>query len=126
MAPSVATADSRAGWAQARDGEPEAGLARLQRGIQAWKATGSRLHLPQWLSLLAEGLSLAGRAAEALAANDEAHRLTMTAGERCYEAKILWQRGHLLACGSGALDEAEASLGESLDRSYPVVNDAEC
>ena len=99
MVPGVATADSFAGWAQARDGKPEAGLPRLQRGVEAWKATGSRLHQPQRLSLLAEGLSLAGRAAEALGANAEAHRLVVTTGERYYEGPILWQRGHLLARG---------------------------
>jgi predicted ATPase len=65
--------------------------------------------------MMAEGLNLAGRAAEALAVNAEAQRLAVTTGERWYEATILWQLGHLLTNGPPrALDEAEVALRESL------------
>jgi predicted ATPase len=114
MAPGIATADSLAGWAEARDGKVEAGLARLKRGVDAWKATGSRLHLPQRLSLLAEGLGLAGRAAEALAANAEAHHLAQSTGEGYYQAVILWQRGWLLGLDAAGLEQAEAAFRQTL------------
>ena len=113
MAPGIATADSLAGWAMAQGGEIEEGLARLERGVQAWRATGARLHLPQRLSMLAEGLSLAGRSSEALDANAEAHRLAETTGERWYQAMILWQRGRLLGAEDDGAAEADAAFLES-------------
>ena len=115
MAPGIVTADSLAGWAAARAGKVEVGLPRLQRGVEAWKATGSSLHLPQRLSLLAEGLGLAGRAAEALDVNAEAHRLALSSGEGYYQAVILWQRGWLLGLDAACLEQAEAALGQTLE-----------
>ena len=115
MAPGIVTADSLAGWAAARAGKVEVGLPRLQRGVEAWKATGSSLHLPQRLSLLAEGLGLAGRAAEALDVNAEAHRLARSSGEGYYQAVILWQRGWLLGLDAACLEQAEAAFGQTLE-----------
>jgi class 3 adenylate cyclase/tetratricopeptide (TPR) repeat protein len=116
MAPGIATADSLAGWAEAREGKVEAGLARLQRGVEAWKAIGGQsLHLPQRLSLLAEGLGLAGRAAEALAANAEAHRLAQSTGEGYHQAVILWQRGWLLGLDAADRAQAEAAFGQTIE-----------
>jgi predicted ATPase len=115
MAPGIVTADSLAGWAAARAGQVEVGLPRLQRGVEAWKATGSSLHLPQRLSLLAEGLGLAGRAAEALDVNAEAHRLARSSGEGYYQAVILWQRGWLLGLDAAGLEQAEAAFGQTLE-----------
>ncbi len=86
MAPGVATADSLAGWAMAQAGRTVEGFARLERGVDAWKATGARLHLPQRLSMLADGFRRAGRFSEAVAANAEAHRFARSTGERWYEA----------------------------------------
>jgi predicted ATPase len=116
MAPGIATADSLAGWAEAREGKIEAGLARLQRGVEAWKAIGGQsLHLPQRLSLLAEGLGLAGRPAEALDVNSEAHRLAQSTGEGYYQAVILWQRGWLLGLDAAGVEQAEAAFAQTLE-----------
>jgi class 3 adenylate cyclase/predicted ATPase len=115
MAPGIATADSLAGWAMAHDRKAEEGLARLECGVGAWRATGARIHLPQRLSMLAAGLSHAGRPSEALDVNAKAHRLAQATGERWYEAMILWQRGQLLRLQVGDPEGADAALRESLE-----------
>ena len=114
MAPGIATADSLADWALVQDGKIE-GLSRLERGVEAWRATGARLHLPQRLSMPADGLSNAGRCSEALDANAEAHRFVQATGECWYEAMVLWQRGRLLSLQAAGPEPVEAALREGLE-----------
>jgi hypothetical protein len=47
------------GWAASRQGEATTGIARIRDGVAAAEATGTRLHAPFYLTLLAEALALA-------------------------------------------------------------------
>ena len=49
------------GWALAAQGQMEAGIAQMQQGLAAYRATGARFGLDRWLGLLAE---LHGRAGQ--------------------------------------------------------------
>jgi predicted ATPase len=114
MTPGILSADSFAGWAMVQEGKLDEGFARLERSVQAWQATGARLHLPQRLSMLADGLSRTGRLQEALDTNAEARRLAETTGERWYQAVIQWQRGRLLSLRDGDAEGSEAPFRENL------------
>jgi predicted ATPase len=69
------------GWAIAIQGHHDEGIAQLQEGIDAYRATGSELGRPLWLSLLAEACIEAGRLDEGLSA------LTPTLGAEMYRLK---------------------------------------
>ena len=56
-----------AGWSRAVQGDTEAGLAELRKGLTSFRATGAELRLPLYYALLAEACARAGQPAEALA-----------------------------------------------------------
>jgi len=60
------------GWALADAGEGDAGLVRLLKGLEAYRATGAELFRPHALSLAAEISAKLGRVADALAQLEEA------------------------------------------------------
>ena len=54
------------GWAVARLGAPEDGIAVMRKGLVDWQATGSRLGTSYFLTLLADGQALAGHTEQAV------------------------------------------------------------
>jgi len=83
------------GWALAAQGRHEEGIAQIQEGLAAYRATGSAVGRSFLLALLAEAYMEAGRLddglnalTEALAAADE--------GEECGEAELHRLKGELL------------------------------
>jgi len=84
------------GWAHARSGREEEGIAEMRRGLDAWRASGTRDRLSQFLALLAEGYALAGRAEEGLNTLREALEHVERTEERYYEAELHRLKGELL------------------------------
>src|SRR5262249_44109366 len=76
------------GWAPARQGQVERGIARSQKGFAAYEATSGALFKPWFLALLAQTLSLAGRTAEVLELVDRALAASEHTGERTCEAEL--------------------------------------
>lgn len=91
-----ATATLLQGWAVASDGALDVGLAAMRRGLEAKKATGSRLKIPYYLGLMAGLLGGAGRSQEGLDLLDESLCRVETTGERWFEAELHRIRGDLL------------------------------
>jgi predicted ATPase len=87
------------GWASAESGRLEAGIAELQRGLAAYRATSGRLYLPYALTLLADLHRQAGERAAGLAALAEAHRVIGATGVRGFEAHAHRIEGQLLLAG---------------------------
>ncbi|MCC2663762.1 MAG: Adenylate cyclase, partial [Geminicoccaceae bacterium] len=87
------------GWASAESGRLEAGIAELQRGLAAYRATSGRLYLPYALILLADLHRQAGERAAGLAALAEAHRVIGATGVRGFEAHAHRIEGQLLLAG---------------------------
>jgi len=83
------------GWADAKRGEATTGIARIRDGIAAAAATGSHVHVPLFLTMLAEALALAGKIEEGLAALDDALARAGVSGERGDSAEIHRLRGEL-------------------------------
>jgi TolB-like protein len=104
-----------AGWAAARRGEVAAGIGRMRAGIAAAAATGARLFEPLFLGLLAEGLALGGRAAEALAQLDAAVADAARTGNAAALADLRRWRGIVLqSLGSANADAAESALTQAV------------
>jgi class 3 adenylate cyclase/predicted ATPase len=62
------------GWAIAMKGRIEEGIEEMEKGLEKFRPTGTRICLPDMMTMLGEALWKAGRIEEALAALDEGIR----------------------------------------------------
>jgi predicted ATPase len=112
----VALGTSLRGWALARQGQGEAGMAQVHQGIIAWRATGAALWLPYLCTVQADVSAHLGRPEDGLQALDEAHTLMEQHEERWWEADVCRLRGVLLLRQPGTPPaEAEACFQQALD-----------
>jgi transcriptional regulator with AAA-type ATPase domain/predicted ATPase len=84
------------GWVLVAQGQGEAGLSQMRRGLAAWRAIGAGLVLPYNLALLAEAYGQGGQAEEGLPVLDEALTVADKTGERWWEAELHRLKGELL------------------------------
>jgi predicted ATPase len=91
----LAAATILRGWALAAQGQVDDGVAAMQEGLTAFRATGAGDDLPYWLALLAEGYGRGGQAAEGLYAVSEALAIAHTRGLRVWEAELHRLQGEL-------------------------------
>jgi predicted ATPase len=101
------------GWAHAELGEPEAGLAELDRGARAYRASGAVHWRGTHLGLRGRVLALQGRPDEARDVLEEALTHARRTGERWFEAELERLTGEVLA-REGRAEEAEASFSRAL------------
>jgi predicted ATPase len=98
-----------------KQGQEEEGLPRLRAGLDAGRATGSKVRGPQWLALLAEACLAAGRVEEGLSAVREALAEVEETEARYYEPELNRLEGELLLASNEAGDSrAEASFRKAL------------
>jgi adenylate cyclase len=102
------------GWARSEAGDGDNAIEEMRGGITAWRALGSELAAPWFLTLLAEVLGRHGRVDEGLAAVDEALSLTARTHDRWYEPESHRVHGLLLA-RQKRLPEAEAALRRAVE-----------
>ncbi len=105
------------GWAAGTRGNPDEGIALMERGVDAYRATGTRAHLPHLLALLAELCLRAGRLEAASERLAEARAHAESSGERYWEAELHRLQGEiLLAADDGdCRDRAEACFRQALE-----------
>ena len=90
----LAAATILRGWAQAAQGQDEAGLAQLRRGLAAHQATGAVRTYPS--GLLAERYWKGGQAKEGLRLLAEALEVVDKNGEYWWAAELFRLKGELL------------------------------
>jgi predicted ATPase len=76
------------GWALAQQGQSQEGIAQIEQGLSALRATGAEIRRPSWLALLAEAHGIQGEPEAGLKVLTEALTLVDTTGERWYEAEL--------------------------------------
>jgi predicted ATPase len=104
------------GWALTAQGEGAEGIAQINQGLAAHRATGAELHRPHFLSLLAEAYGKVGQPEEGLTVLVEALEIVDNAGERNWEAELYRRKGELLLEQQGQkVGEAEACFRKALD-----------
>ena len=96
-------------------GRLEKGLRLLEKGIDAYRATGAGLGLPYYLSLLGDAFTRAGRFDEARAAFQEALALVEKNDERFQEAELHRLRGELHLAEANDEAAAEECFHRALD-----------
>ncbi len=94
------------GWALARRGKEEEGIAQILHGLDIYRTTGSGINGAQLLLLLAEAYGFSGHTVEGLRALDEALAVVQKTGERRDEAEV-----HLL---KGVLGLRSKALGSRI------------
>jgi tetratricopeptide (TPR) repeat protein len=102
------------GWARSTSGGIAEGISWIEDGIGEYRATGAILAMPFFLALKAEALQLAGRAAEALEAIEEAKVLVERSRARLWCAELHRLRGVFLAALSADEAQIEASFCEAI------------
>jgi predicted ATPase len=104
------------GWALAQQREAQAGIAQIEQGLRAWRATGAETVRPNWLALLAETHGMMGQPEAGLTALAEALTLVDTTGERWYEPEMYRLKGELLLQQSTSNQtEAEACFHQAIN-----------
>jgi predicted ATPase len=84
------------GWALTQQGQGEAGVEQLHRGLAAFQATGAGAGQPHYLALLAEAYRQVGHPEKGLRALDEALTVVDKSGESWWEAELYRLKGELL------------------------------
>jgi predicted ATPase/class 3 adenylate cyclase len=92
----LAFATINRGWAMAEQGRKEEGIAQIQEGLAASRATGAKLLRPHHLCLLAEACMEAGRLDDGLRALTQALATGDEHEARYYEAETHRLKGELL------------------------------
>lgn len=85
------------GWAVARLGGSEEGIAMMRKGLVDWQATGSRLGTSYFLTLVADGQALAGRTEQAIETLVESEKFGLEFGEHFWLPETYRSRASLLA-----------------------------
>jgi tetratricopeptide (TPR) repeat protein len=97
-------------YALAMEQPDEEHIGQLRDSITAFTASGARLRLPYYLSLLAQAYGQAMRAEEGLASIDEAFSEALAHSERWWDAELHRLRGELLLLGGSDAAEVEAAF----------------
>ena len=100
----------------AEQGWSHEGIAQIQQGITAFRATGADLYRPYFLALLAEAYEKAEQGEQGLAVLAEALAAVDNTEERFYEAELYRLKGELTLTRSGVRGPAsEVSKSQSLN-----------
>jgi len=84
------------GWCLSAEGQTATGIQLVREGLAIFRATGSNLIVPFFLTILAELYGMAGQPEEGLNRLDEAAQLIDRTQERWAEAEMHRERGMLL------------------------------
>jgi predicted ATPase len=98
------------GWVRSASGDATHGISWIEEGIGDYRAVGSILNLPFFLTLKAEALHLADRTSEALEAIREAQALAERSEERWWSAELYGLRALFLAALCADEAQIEASF----------------
>jgi class 3 adenylate cyclase/predicted ATPase len=97
------------GWALAKHGRSEEGIAQIRHGLEATQEAGGEIWQPEFLALLAEACGEAGQAKEGLAALAVAFDLASRVGYAVIEPVLQQLKGELLL----KLDDFHAAEAET-------------
>jgi predicted ATPase len=101
--------------ARAMEQPDEEHIGRLRDSITAFTASGARLRLPYYLSLLAQAYYQAGRPKEGLAAIDEALSGALAHNEHWWDADLHRLRGEFLLMGGSDAVDVEAAFFRAIE-----------
>jgi predicted ATPase/class 3 adenylate cyclase len=95
------------GWALSMQGQRTEGIARLQRGLANFRATGAEADLPRFLALLAEAYCKIDQKDDALSALADALAQAEKTENRNYQAELYRLKGTLIAQTGVPVDRSQ-------------------
>jgi tetratricopeptide (TPR) repeat protein len=104
------------GWALIADGEIDEGLKQIERGLTAYRATGSFIKYVEVMVMYAEALYKAGRIEDAVHALEEGMRHANTREEHLLESELYRIRGDIRLA-----QNRESDAAEDLDRAIEIA-----
>jgi predicted ATPase len=113
----LAQARSLWGWALAAQGQGAEGVAQMQQGLAAWRATGAEVGRPHVLVLLAQAYMQAGQPEARLAVLARTLSAIQQTGVRVYEVELHRLNGGLLHAERGRSQSPCATAW--VQRSFP-------
>ncbi len=103
------------GWGWLASDRIAAGIESIERGLRAYRATGSKLYLPYLMMLLAEGYQQTGQTEAALSTFTEALALAEDSGECWSAAELYRQEGDLfLHASEPQVEKAEDCYAQAI------------
>src|SRR6516164_904998 len=109
----IGAGDIMRGWCLSSVGDAKTGISLLEEGLKKYAATGTKLVIPFYLTVLAEAYGAAAQPKEGLNRLGDAAKLVETTQERWGEAEMYRVRGSLLL-SLGERAAAEESYCEAL------------
>jgi predicted ATPase len=104
------------GWALAEEGHGEPGLAKMQEGLAAIRATGAEMGLPYFMALLGQASGRAGQIDEGLAQIEGALETASRHGAAFQLPEMLRLKGELMLASPGAdLEGAERCFRSAVE-----------
>ena len=103
------------GWCEAASGEHQAGLERMTRGLESWRAVGSELGTTYFLVLIADVQRAAGLGDEAWLSLHEADEVARRTQEGWWAPELHRIRGDLLRLRGASDAEVEHELARGLE-----------
>ncbi len=105
------------GWVLAQEGQPATGIARIEAGLAACRATGTHIDYPYFLALLAEAHSINNQPAAGLLVLAGALAMVHTSRAFFYEAELYRLKGMLLLQSDpvNSVAEAEQHMQHALE-----------
>jgi class 3 adenylate cyclase/predicted ATPase len=97
------------GWALTALRQREEGMIELRQGLTDWRAIGTELFVPYFMTVLADGCSAFKRVDEALAALTEGWEAIERTGEYWWKAEVHRLKGDLL------LDQSTSDVAQAAD-----------
>jgi predicted ATPase len=104
------------GWCLAALGRPDEGITLLASGVADYRAGANALHIPLFLTMMADAERMAGQVDAGLTHIEEALSLVHATDEKWGEAEILRMRGELLKASGDRL-AAESSFRAAIELS---------
>jgi predicted ATPase/energy-coupling factor transporter ATP-binding protein EcfA2 len=110
----LASGTTLKGWALARHGDLENGIAHLEDGLNRWKRVGAENGMPTFLALLAEAYLASEQIPKCLASIEEGLAISAKNKETYYDAELYRLRGEaLLRAKNHKLNTQNAQEAES-------------
>ena len=98
------------GWAKVKRHNISEGISLLRSGLNAFRAIGAEMWMPQFIAFLATAHQIAGEVEEALGLLDDALQVVERTGERWFAAELNRLKGELL------LGRGDTAVAEELYR----------
>jgi tetratricopeptide (TPR) repeat protein len=103
------------GWALAKDGSVQEGLAVLRASLDRHRSIQSQLNVPYYMTLLAETLLEAGRIDDGLQVTEDALQVVGQTEQRSLLAEIYRLKGELLFQKEGGSESASEAVWRALE-----------